>query len=188
MVSLILRSRWGRIVFQKGENVTYLVAVLLMTSQAFAAPEEFVDLGAFDASIKVDIRGERNGRCIVHKKMAPSLSRVAQVLKLQNFGLKVIKCYKASTAGAQATEHEIRHSRGVSVDITAVDKTGQPMFGPSLDKAMELAKTAMTKEKFQSLSWFPEHYDMDEWKSFPQQNFSPPRKTRVAMSARAIWI
>ena len=147
--------------------------VLALFVTAFAGTEGFVDVESNDATIKVDIRGEKHGRCVLRKEVSSLLSRVAQTLKLQGYRLKVTKCYIPNKGEGGETEHEIRHSRGVSVDVIPIDDKGQPMFGPSLDKAMPILKVAMEKEKFQNLSWFPEHFDFEGWKNFAQQNFAP---------------
>ncbi len=110
-------------------------------------PSGFVDLAMLDTTIQLDIRyvGTHNftnkklypcSRCILKEEVARKLVKVDSLLKFKNLRLLVLDCYRPPDVQEQLWNskpdpHYVMrpwkgspHSRGIAVDVTLTDLTG----------------------------------------------------------------
>ena len=167
------------------------------------------DITHVDPSIQVDLRYAKRdnflneaiypvNRCLLRADVAERLERVQRRLKAQGFGLRMWDCYRPQSVQQRMWDLVSdpryvadprlgsKHSRAAAVDVTLVDKEGNPVQMPTKhddfsDRARrdytnlpavalrnrKILEDAMTAEGFIPLptEWW--HFDDPEWKNAP---------------------
>jgi len=189
-----------------------LFPILAISAVAFASGDlatELVDVKARDFSILMDIRYATpknftgrtlypEAKCFLRKPVADALSRVQAALAIEGYGIKVFDCYRPLSVQKKMWEqvHDERyvadpakgprHCRGAAVDVTLVERTGEPVempsdyddFSPKSSRAYQGAsrtaiqdrarlEAAMKREGFVPFpsEWW--HFDYKNWELYP---------------------
>lgn len=140
----------------------------------------------------------------IHADLAAPLQRVQEDLATQGLGLKIWDGYRPLSVQARMWEivpderyvsdpakSKGRHTRGVAVDVTLVDRTGRELRMPTdFDDFSEKAhrdssrwtteerlnydklNTAMVKQGFRPFPYEWWHYDFGEWQKYPPFDIS----------------
>jgi len=137
-------------------------------------------------------------RPVLNKDAAEALARVQADLATQGFGLKVWDAYRPISIQQKMwdlirDDHYVsdpaknagRHTRGTTVDVTLVDKSGRELVMPtdfddfseaahadaktseSAAKHRAILQAAMTKAGFEIYPYEWWHFDLKDWKNYP---------------------
>jgi D-alanyl-D-alanine dipeptidase len=167
------------------------------------------DITHVDPSIQVDMRYAARdnflkeaiypvNRCLLRADVAERLARVQRRLEAEGFGLRMWDCYRPQSVQQRMWDLVpdtrfvadplvgSKHSRASAVDVTLVDKNGNPVemptkhddfserarrdykaLPPAALRNRKILEDAMTAEGFIPLptEWW--HFDDPEWKSAP---------------------